>query len=97
MKLFKRARKPFMAQLGTKGEWDRSFARGKPRVVVCCPGCGTVLGVEMHEIAPDGTISPSCMCPINGCEFHDTVKLEDWVDPEGVTREKIAAVEGVCE
>ena len=31
-----------------------------------------------HEIAPDGTVTPSVVCPEDGCEFHDYLKLEGW-------------------
>jgi hypothetical protein len=95
MMVFRRAREPFMAQLGAPGTWDRSFAGGKPKIVLCCPSCKTVLGIDQHVIDAEGNVSPSCMCPITGCDFHEYVKLEDWVDTEGVTREKITATEGV--
>jgi hypothetical protein len=31
-----------------------------------------------HKIAADGTVSPSVVCPTNGCGFHDMVKLAGW-------------------
>lgn len=31
-----------------------------------------------HDIAPDGRVSPSVVCPFEGCDFHDHVVLEGW-------------------
>jgi hypothetical protein len=31
-----------------------------------------------HEIANDGTVTPSVECPIHGCGFHEYVQLADW-------------------
>ena len=31
-----------------------------------------------HEIAADGTVAPSVVCPAEGCGFHDTVRLLGW-------------------
>lgn len=36
---------------------------------------GTLLD---HTIAPDGAVSPSVVCPQEGCTFHDSVRLEGW-------------------
>ena len=33
---------------------------------------------EHHQIAADGTVSPSVVCPHEGCTFHEFVKLENW-------------------
>jgi|CXWL01.1.fsa_nt_gi hypothetical protein len=31
-----------------------------------------------HQVAADGTISPSAVCPETGCTFHEFVRLADW-------------------
>lgn len=31
-----------------------------------------------HEIADDGTVTPSLVCPYEGCTWHEFVKLEGW-------------------
>lgn len=31
-----------------------------------------------HEIADDGTVTPSVECPIEGCGFHENVRLIGW-------------------
>lgn len=33
---------------------------------------------ECHKIAPDSTVTPSVVCPVPGCDFHDNIKLEGW-------------------
>lgn len=39
---------------------------------------GHGLALEKHAIADDGTVTPSVVCPIEGCGFHEWVKLEGW-------------------
>lgn len=39
---------------------------------------GHGLALEKHAIAEDGTVTPSVVCPIEGCGFHEWVKLEGW-------------------
>jgi hypothetical protein len=31
-----------------------------------------------HEIAADGSVNPSVVCPEKECDFHEFVILEDW-------------------
>jgi hypothetical protein len=31
-----------------------------------------------HTISSDGTVTPSVVCSIEGCGFHDFIKLEGW-------------------
>jgi hypothetical protein len=31
-----------------------------------------------HVISDDGSVSPSVVCPHEGCDFHEFIKLEDW-------------------
>lgn len=55
--------------------------RGSPpdvgSVRVACPGCKVSYYLD-HEVAADGTVSPSLDCPTTGCNFHERVKLEGW-------------------
>lgn len=55
-------------------------------VVLICPrGHRAVLRTaivqknEDHQIADDGTVTPSVQCFEGGCDFHETLVLEDWV------------------
>lgn len=45
---------------------------------VACPDCGRTASLSGHDIADDGTVTPSVVCPYEGCSFHDYVKLEGW-------------------
>jgi uncharacterized Zn finger protein len=46
-------------------------------VYVTCPDCG-VEGRLDHDVAEDGTVTPSLDCP--SCAFHEHVKLKGWGD-----------------
>lgn len=43
---------------------------------------GDWFGIETHNIADDGIVSPSVVCPY-GCEFHEFITLEGWDQIEG--------------
>jgi len=63
-------------------EIQPGFGRGKWRKVgaliyVQCPQCNYCAALQ-HEIAPDGTVTPSVECP-SGCGFHTNVRLTGWV------------------
>ncbi len=47
------------------------------RVCIKCPKCGRI-GMLDHDVADDGTVSPSLDCPSEGCAFHEHVKLRGW-------------------
>ena len=36
--------------------------------------------IDEHEIAEDGTVTPSVVCPHEGCGFHEYVQLNGWPD-----------------
>ncbi len=63
------------------GEW---YARGGPpafqHALVRCPGCGgeSTLSKRVHDVAPDGSVTPSYVCPFPPCTFHEWVRLEGW-------------------
>lgn len=45
-----------------------------------CPnGHVSLLSYEHHSIATDGTVSPSIVCPRNGCDWHVMGRLDGWV------------------
>lgn len=53
-----------------------SWWRSNDQVWMVCPNGHA--GQLDHEIAPDGTVTPSVQCPEDGCSFHDMVKLANW-------------------
>lgn len=71
----------------TPGTW-RAWVHGPTQArgaVVICPQCthGMSLGGESpfgsrHTIAEDGTVSPSLVCPHEGCSWHVFVRLIGW-------------------
>ena len=60
-----------------KGEWRDHGGTGRA-VLVCCPECGKTHPLVKHTIDPDGTVTPSLVCPFPNCEFYEFVKLADW-------------------
>ncbi len=44
----------------------------------CSSGHTTRAVSSVHTIAADGTMSPSYVCPVAGCVFHDFVRFESW-------------------
>ena len=61
-----------------KGLWSVAVTGYvKPGVLVSCPKCGCVALLD-HEVAADGTVKPSVVCPKEGCGFHDSVRLIGW-------------------
>jgi len=64
-----------------KREWARRVIDGKVTAEIACPSCGGFGSLANHEIAADGTISPSLVCPWSkelGCTFHEHGWLKDW-------------------
>ena len=55
--------------------WDWQPTHDSP--TLRCPRghIGTLID---HEIAADGTVNPSVMCPHEGCDFHAVIRLGDW-------------------
>lgn len=47
-------------------------------LVTCANGHECVLSAKVHAVAPDGTVSPSDVCPAQGCGFHEFVRLDGW-------------------
>ena len=60
------------------GLWKGAVRDGSRTANVSCPGCGKIASLIDHSIAQDGTVTPSLVCPYEGCTFHDWVKLEGW-------------------
>ena len=72
------------------GTWWLRMCNDDDKVVmVKCPACSSIAALlppEVvegeplgHDVAADGTVTPSADCPNDECEFHEMVTLEDWV------------------
>ena len=44
---------------------------------------GHLASIADHLIADNGHVSPSLVCPTEGCNFHEFVILEDWLPNVG--------------
>lgn len=42
-----------------------------------CPTCGKLGTLSDHQIAADGTVTPSVVCSYD-CGFHEWIMLEGW-------------------
>ena len=62
-----------------RGSWWRWSGE---YVSIKCPQCGQCATLRKpdggHDIAVDGTVSPSVVCPYAPCAWHVHVKLQDW-------------------
>ena len=47
---------------------------------VACPDCGQLCSLTGHNIDDNGVVTPSVVCPHDGCSFHDFIQLEGWND-----------------
>jgi hypothetical protein len=45
---------------------------------VVCGDCRRYLTLKGHAVAPDGTVSPSVVCPHAGCKWHVHLRLDGW-------------------
>jgi hypothetical protein len=40
---------------------------------------GHIGSLTDHQISEDGIVSPSVVCPKDGCSYHEHIRLEGWV------------------
>lgn len=59
------------------GTWRPAKRDGKQTAFFRCPKCPTVGSLDgTHEVADDGTVTPSMVCP--NCDFHEWIVLDGW-------------------
>ena len=63
---------------GERGTWRYQKLPDGRSALFACPLCGYGASLSDHTIAPDGTVSPSVVCPKEGCTFHESIRLEAW-------------------
>ena len=61
----------------TSCSWQCGTTPTGRTALFCCPN-GQIGSLTDHEIQPDGTVQPSVVCPHDGCNFHEFIKLEGW-------------------
>ena len=59
------------------GGWHHVIRDGKPIVTIYCPACGFEGDLD-HEISAQGHVMPSVVCPRDGCEFHNVIRLDNY-------------------
>ncbi|MBW8034516.1 MAG: hypothetical protein FVQ79_02300 [Planctomycetes bacterium] len=61
------------------GTWKRTkkFEGTEVSAMVSCSN-GHVACLWDHEIDSEGVVMPSLVCPEDGCDFHERVKLVNW-------------------
>ena len=57
--------------------WWKGTSDGVPTAIVAC-GNGHAMSISGHRIIADGTVAPSLVCPIEGCDWHVMAKLGGW-------------------
>ena len=57
--------------------WRRVLLDGKATAGMTCSN-GHYGLIDEHEIAADGTVTPSVVCRHEGCAFHELIRLEEW-------------------
>lgn len=66
----------FAVRMKRKTPWNEDLV-----LCTCSKGHTTRMTSKYHRIADDGTVHPSVVCPIDGCGFHEFVRLVGW-DPK---------------
>ncbi len=62
----------------TEGPWWKPVTDGDKRsATICCPDCNKVAYLD-HQIADNGDVYPSVVCPTPGCNWHVYVTLVGW-------------------
>ena len=62
------------------GTWRLGSSDGHRTAFFRCPKCrayGALAGT--HEVAADGKVTPSMVCP--NCDFHEWITLDAWAAP----------------
>ena len=65
--------------VGVPGTWHGGVkADGTRTASICCPECKKIASLTDHEIRSCGVVTPSVVCPRDGCGWHVFVQLEGW-------------------
>lgn len=67
---------------GGPGTWfPVTLPDGRRSAMLNCPGCPCTGSLSNHEVAVDGTVSPSVLLTCQHGTFHDFIRLENWELP----------------
>lgn len=58
--------------------WGATEPYQRTAIVACDQGHVGTASPRIHSIATDGTLTPSWVCPFEGCTWHEFARLEGW-------------------
>lgn len=64
-------------QIG-RDRWTAFTLDGKRTASITCPDCESIAALVDHSIETNGVVTPSVVCPVDGCDFHEMVILVGW-------------------
>ncbi len=56
--------------------WYRLTGAADSLLATCAKG--HTANLSDHSVAQDGIVTPSVVCPTEGCHWHENVQLEGW-------------------
>ena len=79
MKEIPRAEQTGVLRWNENGHWFTvRRADGSTGLMLNCPDCGQTVSLADHSVDPIGAVTPSVVCPQDGCGFHEYVRLVAW-------------------
>jgi hypothetical protein len=63
-------------------EQPKAF-QGDLALCTCPNGHECRVSGNVHTVASDGAMSPSYVCPVDGCGFHEFTRLDGWTPEAG--------------
>lgn len=58
--------------------WTGGEKADGTRTAIAKCGNGHISSLSDHIVHADGMVEPSLVCPYDGCNWHENVKLEGW-------------------
>lgn len=58
--------------------WARATDTRGGVLLSCANGHEGYLDPKQHTVAADGTVTPSAVCPVKGCTWHEFIRLGGW-------------------
>jgi hypothetical protein len=62
------------------GTWKMVDLTPEKKVPMIVCSHGHLCTLESYQIQPSGLVLPLVLCPIDGCDFHEFVRLEGWIE-----------------
>lgn len=63
---------------GSGPQWRGGKKADGTRTALLKCSNGHIGSLSNHDIADDGRVTPSVVCPVEECEFHEMVRLIGW-------------------